>query len=94
MKRITPTILFAVAMMLSTASLAAEKTVTLTVENMNCASCPFIVKQSLSGVSGVAEVVVSYDDKTAKVTFEDTKANVETLTDATLNAGYPSRLRN
>src|SRR6516165_7486189 len=60
----------------STPSLAAEKTITLAVENMYCADCPFIVRKSLEAVPGVSKAVVSYKDKTAVVTDDDSKANV------------------
>lgn len=70
---------------------AAQKTVKLAVENMNCASCPYIVKQVLKNVPGVNNVDVSYKEKTATVTFDDSKANVENLTRATLDQGYPSQ---
>jgi periplasmic mercuric ion binding protein len=33
----------------SSVAFAGEKTVTLAVENMYCADCPFIVKKSLEG---------------------------------------------
>lgn len=69
---------------------AAEKTITLAVKNMHCADCPFIVKKSLEGVPGVAKVTVSYKDKTAIVTYDDNKADVQGLAAATTNAGYPS----
>jgi periplasmic mercuric ion binding protein len=69
---------------------AGEKTVTLAVKNMYCADGPFIVKKSLEGVPGVAKAVVSLKDKTAIVTFDDTKADVSALTNATTKAGYPS----
>jgi mercuric ion binding protein len=69
---------------------AAEKTITLAVKNMYCADCPLIVRKSLESVSGVSRVVVSYKDKTAVVTYDDGKADVKTLTTATMNAGYPS----
>jgi cation transport ATPase len=48
------------------------------------------VKASLEAVPGVAKVVVSYQDKTAIVTFDDSKTDVKTLTDVTTSAGYPS----
>jgi mercuric ion binding protein len=67
--------------------------VTLAVQNMFCAACPHTVKSSLQSVSGVKAVSVSYEDKTAVVTFDDAKANVEALTTATTNAGYPSSPR-
>ena len=76
----------------SSIALAAERTVTLTVQNMVCAACPHTVKSSLQSVPGVKAVSVSYEDKTAVVTFDDAKANVEALRAATTNAGYPSRV--
>ncbi|MGH6855479.1 MAG: mercury resistance system periplasmic binding protein MerP [Aestuariivirga sp.] len=69
---------------------AAEKTVTLAVENMTCVSCPYTVKKSLSAVPGVEKVEVSLENKTAVVTFDDTKTDVTALTKATTDAGYPS----
>jgi mercuric ion binding protein len=74
----------------ASAALAAEKTITLAVKNMYCADCPFVVKKSLEGVPGVAKATVSYKDKTAIVTYDDSIADVKALTSATTNAGYPS----
>lgn len=74
----------------SSAAFAAEKTVTLAVQNMYCAACPHTVKSSLQSVPGVKAVSVSFENKTAVVTFDDAKTNVKTLTAATTNAGYPS----
>jgi periplasmic mercuric ion binding protein len=81
---------FAISIMASPAAMAADRTVTLGVENMYCAACPSIVKASLRAVPGVAEVGVSYKDKTATVTYDDAKADVSQLTWATTKAGYPS----
>jgi mercuric ion binding protein len=75
---------------LSPSAFAAEKTVTLSVENMTCAACPHIVKGSLAAVPGVNTVVVSFADKTATVTYDDAKAEIPALVRATTNAGYPS----
>ena len=85
-------IAFAVAIsaLTSSAAFAAEKTVTLAVNNMYCAACPYIVKKSLESVPGVAKVAVSFKDKTATVTYDDSKADLKALTTATTNAGYPS----
>jgi mercuric ion binding protein len=69
---------------------AAEKTVTLTVQNMDCAACPIIVGKSLEAVPGVVKAIVSYQNKTAIVTYDDSRTNVTALTVATTNAGYPS----
>ncbi len=76
------------------ATLAAEKSVTLAVENMTCVACPHIVKGSLSAVQGVRDVVVSFEDKTATVTFDDAEVTVPVLISATTNAGYPSTEKN
>src|ERR1700745_132210 len=73
-------------------AVAADRTVTLSVDNMYCAACPYIVKQSLAAVSGVEKVEVSFDNKTATVTFDDQKASLNALTKATTQAGYPSRM--
>jgi periplasmic mercuric ion binding protein len=77
----------------SSAAFAGEKTVTLAVQNMYCSACPITVKSSLEAVSGVAKAVVSYENKTAVVTFDDTKTAVTALIAATTNAGYPSEIK-
>ena len=69
---------------------AAEKTLTLGVQNMFCDACPFIVRKSLEAVPGVAKAVVSFKDKTAVVTYDDSRTNVKALTAAATKAGYPS----
>jgi mercuric ion binding protein len=81
---------FAVGVVASPAAFAADKTVTLAVNNMDCAACPSIVKGSLEAVPGVAKVAVSFKDKTATVIYDDAKADVNQLTSATTKAGYPS----
>lgn len=74
-----------------TSAQAGERTVKLAVQNMYCTACPFIVKQSLANVAGVKQVVVSFEAKTATVTYDDQRTTVEALTSATSGAGYPSR---
>ena len=71
---------------------AAERTVTLAVENMYCDACPYIVKQSLAKIPGVEKVVVSFEQKTATVTYDDQKTALDALTSATTQAGYPSKV--
>lgn len=80
----------AVALLVSSDAFAAERTVTLAVKNMYCAACSHTVRASLEAVPGVAKVTVSFKDKTAIVSYDDNKANVEALTAATTKAGYPS----
>ncbi len=71
----------------------AEQTVTLDVPGMTCAACPITVKTALKRVEGVREVDVSFLQREARVTFEDTQTTVTRLTEATANAGYPSSLK-
>ena len=88
-KLVTPAA-FAIIILAASSAFAGEKTVTLAVKNMYCAACPHTVKSSLERVPGVVKVTVSYKDKTAIVTYDDTKADVKALTAATTSAGYPS----
>jgi len=78
------------------AALAAElQTVTFQVDNMTCSMCPYTVKKVLKKVDGVEEVEAKYEghgEGWAKVTFDPDKTNVETLINATINAGYPAHL--
>lgn len=88
--------LIALAVMTSsillTTAWAATQTITLSVPDMDCAACPITVKKALTTVSGVSKTEVSLDRREAKVTFDDTKTDVEALKRATKNVGYPSTL--
>ena len=79
------------ALMTAPAAIAGERWVTLKVDGMDCAACPFIIKQSLSRVDGVIDVSVSYAKKDARVRFDDDKTGVAALTEATAGVGFPSR---
>jgi len=79
-----------VSLLASSGAFAGEKTITLAVQNMTCALCPRTVKASLEAVPGVSHAVVSFEDKTAVVTYDDGKAQVDALVKAATNAGYPS----
>lgn len=91
MKQLLTVAMLAGAMAFSTAAMAAERTVTLAVENMTCASCPYIVKQSMAAVPGVSQVAVSYEEKTATVIFDDAKTSVSAIARASANNGYPAK---
>ena len=71
----------------------SSQTVTLAVQNMDCPLCPFTVRKALEGVPGVAKVSVDFSAKTATVTFDPSKTNVQALTQATGNAGFPSTIK-
>lgn len=93
MKKCLSVIALSVSMMTAPAAFAAERTVTFAVDNMTCASCPYIVKTSMSQVPGVAHVIVSFEAKTATVTFDDAKTSPDAIAAASMNAGYPAHLR-
>ncbi len=81
------------ALFVSSAAIAAEKTVTLNVKGMYCPACPYIVQKSLMAVPGVMSAKVSFKNKTVVVTFDDAKTAVPALAKATTDAGYPSQPR-
>ena len=91
MKKLVAVIALAAA--LSPPVLAATKTVTLSVPGMYCAVCPITVKKALTKVDGVTKTEVNLEKRQATVTYDDAKTNVEALTKATTNAGYPSTLK-
>ena len=90
MNRTLSALVLAAALLAAGPAMAAEKTVTLAVDNMSCSACPYTVKQSLAKLAGVGEVAVSYEKKTAIVTYDDRKTTVAALAEATTQAGYPS----
>ena len=60
---------------------------------MFCGSCPYIVRKSLETAPGVVAAQADYDTQTATVTFDPQKTNVQALTQATADAGFPSTLK-
>jgi mercuric ion binding protein len=91
MARAARALMVLVGLLASGSVLAAERTVRLAVDGMTCTGCSYIVKKTLASVPGVAKVDVSLAERAAVVTFDDTKAAVATLTEATAGVGFPSR---
>lgn len=69
---------------------ATPQTVTLSVPGMTCSACPLTIKHALNKVPGVGRTDVSFEKKQAVVSFDDAKTNLQALTKATADAGYPS----
>lgn len=86
-------VLAALIATLATPAWAATKTVTLSVPGMTCAACPITVKKALAKVAGVETAKVSFERREAVVTFDDARTNVQALTKATENVGYPSTVK-
>jgi len=83
----------ALAATLSSPVWAGTKTVTLSVPGMDCPVCPITVKKALTKVDGVAKAEVNFDKRQAVVTFDDTNTDIEKLTKATEDAGYPASVK-
>ena len=90
MKKILTAILLT---LVSLPTMAATKTITLSVPGMYCPVCPITVKKALVKVEGVSKVNVNFDWREATVTYDDARANVADLIKATTNAGYPSEVK-
>lgn len=72
--------------------LADERTVTLSVGNMYCEVCSLLLEKKLTEVPGVSAVDVSYANKTAKITFDDEKTNVDAFGSMCTELGYTSQV--
>ena len=82
--------LLAIALLASAPAWAAQQSVTLSVPDMSCASCPITVKAALSKVPGVASVKSDLGKRQTTVAFDDAKTDVAAISKATAAAGYPS----
>ena len=74
-------------------ALATTQTVTLSVSGMTCAACPITVKKALTQVDGVSKVGIVFEKREAIVSYDDAKTNIQKLTKATEDAGYPSTVK-
>ncbi|MBA3446945.1 MAG: cation transporter [Pseudaminobacter sp.] len=71
-------------------TVAAEQTVTFTVDNMTCALCPVTVKRAMEGVDGVRAVEIDFAARTATVVFDTAATSADAIAAASANAGYPA----
>ena len=88
-------VLAALSVMAPVVASAAERTATIEVTGLYCASCPYIAAQALSSVPS-AKIVDGFYDGNAQmaqfvVTYDDSLATLELLIAATADYGYPSR---
>ena len=88
------TLLLSLLFLLPLAALAGKPvTLVLEVPGMTCGTCPITVRKALERVPGVLQARADFDTKTATVTYDPDKATPKALTQATANAGYPSRIK-
>jgi periplasmic mercuric ion binding protein len=66
----------------------AVKVVALKIEGMTCGGCVFGVKKVLTRLNGVSKAVVSYETRSAVVTFDPAKVTVEQMVGAIKTLGY------
>ena len=92
MKALVNAVLAAMLAAASSGALAAQ-TVTLSVPDMSCSTCPIQVKQALSKVPGVSAARASLAKKEAVVTYDESKTNAEALMKATADIGFPSTVK-
>lgn len=91
MKKFLSALVLIGSVMASHIALAAERTVTFTVEGMYCEACPYIIKTALEAVPGVMRAAASFETKTATVTFDDAKTTTDAIAAASKDAGYPAQ---
>jgi mercuric ion binding protein len=88
MRTLLSALAMASSLMAAGAAIAAERTVTFAVENMYCAACPYTVRSAMAAVAGVTRVEVSFEKKSAAVTFDDAKTTIDSIGASSTDAGY------
>jgi len=68
--------------------MSEEKSITLNVTEMHCASCVARVEKALKVVKGVDDVSVNLVNQQAKVTYQNNKPSETELIRAVKKAGY------
>jgi mercuric ion binding protein len=91
--KLARTLAFATLAACASLAMAKQQTVLLNVPTMDCATCPITIKAALTKVPGVSKVKVSYEKREAVIVYDDTKATVADLKQATEDVGYPSMLK-
>ncbi len=86
----------ALALASAGAALAGQRTATIEVTGLYCASCPYIAARAISEVAS-ANIVDGFYDQEAQlaryvVEYDDEIATPDELVAATMQYGYPARL--
>jgi len=92
LKSLSNAVLAAILALASSAALAMQ-TVTLSVPDMTCSTCPIQVRHALSKVPGVSKASASLERKEAVVTYDESKTSPEALLKATADIGFPATLK-
>lgn len=96
MQKMTRTTLAFAALLAAGSAQAAQRTALLEVKNVSCVTCAPIVKRAIERVAGVTNVTVAEKDggmAVATVVYDDAEVRPEALAQASINVGYPARVR-
>ena len=66
----------------------ATQVVSLKIDGMTCGGCVYGVKKVLTRLNGVSKAVVSYETKSAVVTFDPARVSVAKMVRAIKTLGY------
>lgn len=89
-KRLTLIFIFLVfiSINLNANPIVNEKTVVISLPSIQCGMCVKTIKKALGKVEGIIETKVDLENKSASITFDDSKTSVEKLVEAITTAGY------
>lgn len=85
--KVLPVIALALGLMAS-AVFAETKTDTFKVKGIMCQACTEKIEASLKKVDGVLAVKANLEDRKVKVTYDDSKATMEKIHNAIVQAGF------
>ncbi|MEW6723923.1 MAG: copper ion binding protein [Bacillota bacterium] len=65
--------------------------VTLEVEGMSCQHCAMAIKQAISRLDGVSNVLVNLEEGEVSVTYDGGRTKVEQIRQAIQDSGYQTK---
>lgn len=69
-----------------------NKTIELQISGMHCASCELLIKDELSDIPGIKDIIIDHKTGTGSLTVTDPKATDASIINAIKNAGYESTI--
>lgn len=61
---------------------------TLNIEGMSCEHCVQTIQKAVKNLSGIRKVVVSLEKKEVEVEFDESKTDVEAISEKITHAGF------
>lgn len=81
-------IVFALIVLTNVFSLAAEKTVEISLPTIQCGSCIRTIEKALDKLDGIKNIDIDVENKKATVTYDDLKTDLSKIEDGISGAGY------